>query len=217
MQKSFILSVLIGTTSLSFLSATASSAQTIPVISGTVNLVVTTVSSCNSCFSGFTTSNLLTPLGIVNINSDGFNGILKPLTPDTFNPTTVSVTASQLASVGKILEDGTILFNFVGTTNGTSTSGQFINATTNINFSVLTTGYSGFDPTPSTGIYAATVTNGSITLPPTDSLQIRPDLIISYSVLQSPDSLRSEYRQKYSQDFSISSFNGGRILELEDK
>ena len=51
----------------------------------------------------------------------------------------------------------------------------------------------------------------------TDCLIVRPDLLIANSTFLSPDSQEPEYRQEYKNDFSASSFRGGRILGLEDK
>jgi hypothetical protein len=51
----------------------------------------------------------------------------------------------------------------------------------------------------------------------TGCLIVRPDLLISNSTLIYSDLQEPEYRQEYKEDFSTSSFRGGRILGLEDK
>ncbi|MFM7600636.1 MAG: hypothetical protein ACKO7R_05480, partial [Pseudanabaena sp.] len=174
-------------------------------------------------------STVLTPIGTVNINAVGFNGNL--------TNTSLSITNILIASVpnpftipGKMplavdwlytAINGSNQFQFVGTTNGTSPNGTFTNAPTTINFSAAIT-----SSTAVAGIFAAPVSSGSITLPAppppvvptcTDCLIVRPDILISNSTFPSPDSQEPEYRQEYKNDFSTSSFSGGRILALEDK
>ena len=51
----------------------------------------------------------------------------------------------------------------------------------------------------------------------TDCLIISPNLRIANSTFLSPDLQEPEYRQEYRNDFSTSSFEGGRILGLENK
>jgi hypothetical protein len=51
----------------------------------------------------------------------------------------------------------------------------------------------------------------------TGCLIVRPDLLISNSTLTDSALQEPEYRQEYKEDFSTSSFRGGRVLGLEDK
>lgn len=77
-------------------------------------------------------------------------------------------------------------------------------------------------PTPPAPIIPAPIIPVPVPVIPTpvtctDCLIVRPDLLISYSTLVYSDLQEPEYRQEYKDDFSISSFRGGRILNLEDK
>jgi hypothetical protein len=220
------------TTSAAFLVAAPSFAQTVPIISGNLNTVNT-----GGFFVKFptslTSSTLLTPLGIVTVNSNGFNGSLaNTFTLPIIGTNTVSSTVissaisdsnpfgSGIFVVGAFAVTNSLVFT--GTTNGTSPNGAFINAPTTINARIRIPGISL--PSPST--YAANVTGGSITLPapvvpapitctscliPPPNLPIA-NLSLAYSNLQIP-----EYRQENKDDFSTSHFVRSRVLSLDDK
>jgi hypothetical protein len=229
--------LLSATTSAAFLLAAPSFAQTVPIIGGNLNTVNT-----GGFFVKFptslTSSTLLTPLGIVTVNSNGFNGSLaNTFTLPIIGTNTVSstVTSSAISDsnpfgsgifvVGAFAVTNSLVFT--GTTNGTSPNGAFINAPTTINARIRIPGISL--PSPST--YAANVTGGSITLPapvvpapvvpapitctscliPPPNLPIA-NLSLAYSNLQIP-----EYRQENKDDFSTSHFRGSRVLSLDDK
>jgi hypothetical protein len=222
MKKFVALSVLLGAVSAGMLSVAPSSAQTVPIISGTVNLNL----DGGSSIVNLTSSTVLTPIGSVSINADGFNGDLT----NTGTTDTDVLSSSVPSNVGTVYvnwaysgSNGSNPFTFDGTTNGTGPNGTFTNAPTTINFSSdLTSGVAG--------IFAAPVSGGSITLPEppvvvvtpvetcTDCLNVIPDLRISNSTFLSPASQQPEYSQEYSRNnFSTSSFDGGRVLGLENK
>lgn len=231
MKRLFALSFLLSATS-TFLSANPSFAQTVPITSGTLN----TVNANPGYITSLTSSTFLTPLGTVTINSDGFNGTLANTVSIATLSSSASVTSSVLgtptplgipipfgAGMFVLWTNNSNFFVFTGTTNGTSPNGAFTNASTTINADLPTVG--GSQPT-----YALRITGGSITLPAppppvvvvpppacTDCLIVRPDLLIANSTFLSPDSQEPEYPQEYKNDFSTSSFEGGRILGLEDK
>ncbi|MFM7602776.1 MAG: hypothetical protein ACKO7R_16525, partial [Pseudanabaena sp.] len=142
MKKLIAMSVLLGATSISLLSATPSSAQTVPIISGTLN----TINGNPGYITSLTSSSFLTPIGIVNINSDGFNGTLSNNITDpdsTANSSSAPVTGSVLGTTTPPNPDGAGMFvlwlpnvndfTFTGTTNGSSPNGSFTNAPTTIN------------------------------------------------------------------------------------
>jgi len=221
MKKLIAMSVLLGATSISLLSATPSSAQTVSIIGGTVNMNL----DHGSTILNLSSSTVLTPIGTVNINADGFNGNLTNTSLSITDKLMISVPSNYMIAVdwSYTTNNGSNQFQFVGTTNGTSPNGTFTNAPTTINFSAAIT-----NSTAVAGIFAAPVSSGSITLPTppppvvvvptcTDCLIVRPDILISNSTFPSPDSQEPEYRQEYKNDFSTSSFSGGRILALEDK
>ncbi len=237
MKKIIALSVLLGTAIAGALSPTASFAQTVNIISGTLN----TINANPGYPTSLTTSTFLTTLGIVNVNSNGFNGTLTntitafgidsaPITSSVVG-TATSPFFGQNPGLSVLWADNSNFLVFTGTTDGTSPNGAFTNAPTTINADLPTV--IGFQPT-----YAFRITGGSITFPAppppvvvvpppvvvvpppvtcTDCLIVRPDLLISNSTLLSLDSQEPEYRQEYKNDFSASSFAGGRILGLEDK
>ncbi|WP_434687431.1 hypothetical protein [Pseudanabaena minima] len=237
MKKFVTLSVLLSAVSTGMLSAAPSSAQTVPIISGTVNLNLDN----GSTILNLSSSTVLTPIGSVSIDADGFNGDLTNSSISITDAVTSSV-PSNVSNVGNnLLIDwyygGPNPLIFVGTTNGTGPNGTFTNAPTTINFSADIT-----ESTAVAGIFPAPVSGGSITLPAppppvvvvppvvvppvvvppvvtcTDCLNVIPDLRISNSTFLSPASQQPEYSQEYSRNnFSTSSFDGGRVLGLENK
>ena len=230
MKKLVALSFLLSATS-TLLAANPSFAQTVSIISGTLN----TVNANPGYITRLTSSTFLTPIGAVSINSNGFNGNLTNTISNSSLSSSASVIGSVLGTptpVGFNFGAGMFVlwtnnrnfFVFTGTTNGTSPNGAFTNASTTINADLPTVGRA--QPT-----YALRITGGSITLPAppppvvvvpppvtcTDCLIVRPDLRIANSTFLSPDSQEPEYRQEYRNNFSTSSFEGGRILGLENK
>jgi hypothetical protein len=232
MKELIALSLLFGATSGAFWADSPSSAQTVPIIGGTLNTINT--GKIFKFPTSLTSSTLLTPLGIVTVNSNGFNGSLSnTFTLPIIGKNTVSskVTSSAISDSNPfgagILVIGVFKVTnslvFTGTTNGTSPNGAFTDAPTTINARIRISGFP--IPTPST--YAATVTGGSITLPVpvvvpapitcTGCLIVRPNLLVSNATLLSSDLQESEYRQEYTEDFSTSHFRDSRVLSLEDK
>jgi hypothetical protein len=233
MKKSTLLSVLIGTACLFGLEVAPSYAQvTIPVIGGTLSLKVENITSPQP--KEMSASTFLTTLGTVSVNQ--FNGTAENTTPPFGPPYGVlPVNANVITGFFDFYEDEN--FRFIGTTNGSAAFSQsfnFTNAPTTINATFIN---SALVPS-GTSIVNIPISSGSITLtiptPPapiipvpvpviptpvtcTDCLIVRPDLLISYSTLVYSDLQEPEYRQEYKDDFSISSFRGGRILNLEDK
>ena len=117
------------------------------------------------------------------------------------------------------------------TINATFSTAQFVNPTP-IQVNVPITGGSITLPAPPPVVVVpppvvvvlppvVVVPPPVVVVPPpvtcTDCLIVRPDLLIANSTFLSPDSQEPEYRQEYKNDFSASSFRGGRILGLEDK
>ena len=235
MKKSTLLSVLIGTACLFGLEVAPSYAQvvTIPVIGGTLGLKVVKAPSPQP--TEMSASTFLTTLGTVSVNQ--FNGTAENTTfVDPPGPYGVlPVNANVITGFFDFYENEN--FRFIGTTNGSAAFSQsfnFTNAPTTINATFIN---SALVPL-GTSIVNIPISSGSITLtiptPPapiipvptpviptpvtcTDCLIVRPDLLISYSTLVYSDLQEPEYRQEYKDDFSISSFRGGRILNLEDK
>ena len=221
MKKIIALSALLVAASGSILVADVTFAQTIPILGG--QLALTVQSKFGPTFGVPTTLNpstVLTPLGAISIT--GFNGTLVNNT----NPTTLTVNSSVvLGSGGFVQAQYYVIGNtisFQGTTDGTigfRNNAAFTIAPTVIN--------ANFDPQVFTGPIlfnrSVTITGGSITLPAppvtcTDCLIVRPeDLLIANSTFLSLDLQEPEYPQEYKNDFSASSFRGGRILGLEDK
>ncbi len=213
MKKIIALSLLLGITGSSILAADPSFAQTVTVqiVGGVLNVGYDGI----AILRDFQNSTVLTPLGSVSINA--FNGNLARV-----GGLTSTVTASKFFMLDLGFSNNpTSTLQFNGTTDGTSPTGAFTNAPTTITSTFVRDSFSpnGFSPIV---FGATTVTGGSITLPAppvtcTDCLIVRPDLLIANSTFLSPDSQEPEYRQEYKNDFSASSFRGGRILGLEDK
>ena len=239
MKKLVALSVCLSASTI-LLAASPSFSQTVTVpITGTtiglnVNLVNFSVAYPNSFIVNTT---LLTPLGAVSVSE--FNGSISttaPLIPSgLFN-----VVASQISFVSGSGTDVFLngyqggpltTFIFVGTTNGTAPfvpNNAFTNAPTTINATFSTSEFEDDSPL----VVNVPITGGSITLPAppppvvvvppvvtcTDCFTVSPDLRISNSTFLSPASQQPEYSQEYSRNnFSTSSFDGGRVLGLENK
>ena len=234
MKKLVALSVCLSASTI-LLAASPSFSQTVtvPITGTTIGLDVTLLNSNGADPNSFiVNTTLLTPLGAVSVSE--FNGSISttaPLIPSgLFN-----VVASQISFVSGSGTDVFLngyqggpltTFIFVGTTNGTAPfvpNNAFTNAPTTINATFDTAGFT------SEGLAQVNVpiTGGSITLPApppvvvvtcTDCLNVIPDLRISNSTFLSPASQQPEYRQEYSRNnFSTSSFDGGRVLGLENK
>lgn len=206
------MSALIGATTASMLSASTLSAQTfppIPIVSGAINLNLDSLSTILNLES----STVLTPIGAVRIDANGFNGTLtnRSLPPDWIVPPINTFTKSKPDNIitpksyvdwFTTVTQGSNQFLFVGTTNGISPIGTFTNAPTTINFSAAITNL-----TAVAGIFPAPVSGGSIELPG----------LVNDSTLASSNISKPEFQQEYRNDFNSSSFVGGRVLGLEDK
>jgi hypothetical protein len=218
MKKVVALFALLAAASGSILVADVTFAQTIPILGG--QLALTVDSNFGSQLAVPTTLNpttVLTPLGSISIT--GFNGTIVNNT----NPTTLTVNSSVvLGSSGLVQAQYYTIgdtISFQGTTDGTigfRNNAAFTIAPTVIN--------ANFDPqrfiAPGLVNRSVTITGGSITLPLpcTGCLIVRQDTLISNSTFLSPASQQPEYRQEYSRNnFSTSSFDGGRVLGLENK
>lgn len=218
MKKVVALFALLAAASGSILVADVTFAQTIPILGG--QLALTVDSNFGSQLAVPTTLNpttVLTPLGSISIT--GFNGTIVNNT----NPTTLTVNSSVvLGSSGLVQAQYYTIgdtISFQGTTDGTigfRNNAAFTIAPTVIN--------ANFDPqgfiAPGLVNRSVTITGGSITLPITCTgcLIVRQDTLISNSTFLSPASQQPEYRQEYSRNnFSTSSFDGGRVLGLENK
>ncbi|MCX5961594.1 MAG: hypothetical protein NT070_00170 [Cyanobacteria bacterium] len=185
--------------------------------------------------TSFTNTTILTPLGLVNMST--LNGTAN-FNDNTTNSRSlvVNVVSSNLFyasghgpgnNVGGHLHSGDeYQVVFTGTSNGSvqfGSNGSFTNTPTTINATI-----------PNTQAYALpasiniVITGGSIELPTvlltapapvgTDSLNVISDLRISNSTLLSPDSQQPIRSSGISgNNFSTSSFDGGRILTLENK
>jgi len=223
MKKLISMSVLLGAVSAGMLSAAPSSAQTVvPIIGGTLNVRYDGIALIDRLGS----STLLTPIGTVSINNNGFNG---NLTSNTVNTTAFTGSSGFLFDF-TLVSNATSTLQFTGTTDGIAPiTGAFTNAPTTINSTFTSANFATPGVYPS--LIGGTITGGSITLPAPPPvvvvlppvtcegcLIVRPeDLLIANSTFLSPDSQEPEYRQEYKNDFSASSFSGGRILALEDK
>ena len=234
MKKLVALSVCLSASTI-LLAASPSFSQTVtvPITGTTIGLNVTLVNFSVARPNSFiVNTTLLTPLGAVSVSE--FNGSISTTTPG--QPSGLfNVVASQISFVSGVSGSeldvfvngkGSPLttFIFVGTTNGTAPfvpNNAFTNAPTTINATFDTAGFT------SEGLAQVNVpiTGGSITLPAppvvtcTDCLNdVIPDLRISNSTFLSPASQQPEYSQEYSRNnFSTSSFDGGRVLGLENK
>jgi len=235
MKKVVALFALLAAASGSILVADVTFAQTIPILGGQLALTVEPLITSPSQRAVPTTLNpttVLTPLGAISIT--GFNGTIVNNT----NPSTLTVNSSVvLGSSGLVQSQYYTIgdtISFQGTTDGTvgfRNNAAFTIAPTVIN--------ANFDQQLS-GLFlgpeniSVTITGGSITLPApppvvtpvvvtpvvtcTDCFTVSPDLRISNSTFLSPASQQPEYSQEYSRNnFSTSSFDGGRVLGLENK
>jgi hypothetical protein len=215
MKKIIALSLLLGITGSTILAVQPSFAQTVtvPISGGVLNVGYDGL----AVLRNFQNSTVLTPLGSVSINA--FNGNLTRV-----GGVNGAVTASNFNLFDFGFDtDPTSTLQFNGTTDGTSPTGAFTNTPTTITSTFVRANFPAGGPYPDV-FGATTVTGGSITLPAPPPvtcegcLIVRPeDLLIANSTFLSPDSQEPEYRQEYKNDFSASSFRGGRILGLEDK
>ena len=233
MKKLVALSVCLSASTI-LLAASPSFSQTVtvPITGTTIGLDVTLLNSNGADPNSFiVNTTLLTPLGAVSVSE--FNGSISTTTPG--QPSGLfNVVASQISHVDglDVFVNGKgsplTTFIFVGTTNGTAPfvpNNAFTNAPTTIKATFDTAAFAGIFPAPAQ--VNVPITGGSITLPApppvvvvtcTDCLNVIPDLRISNSTFLSPASQQPEYRQEYSRNnFSTSSFDGGRVLGLENK
>jgi hypothetical protein len=228
MKKFVALSALLAAASGSILVADVTFAQTISILSGQLALTVDSqIGPTSAAPTNLNPTTVLTPLGAISIT--GFNGTIVNNT----NPSTLTVNSSVVLAGTDYTIGDTI--SFQGTTDGTvgfRNNAAFTIAPTVIN--------ANFDPQEFTGPgsvnISVTITGGSITLPEpppvvvvtpvvvskvetcTDCFTVSPDLRISNSTFLSPASQQPEYSQEYSRNnFSTSSFDGGRVLGLENK
>ena len=237
MKKLVALSVCLSASTI-LLAASPSFSQTVtvPITGTTIGLNVNGLSAVEAGpISFIVNTTLLTPLGAVSVSE--FNGSISTTTPGQTSGL-FNVVASQISFVRGSGFDvflngkGSPLttFIFVGTTNGTAPfvpNNAFTNAPTTINATFYTAGFTSRGPAQ----VNVPITGGSITLPApppvvvvtpvvtcTDCLNVIPDLRISNSTFLSPASQQPEYSQEYSRNnFSTSSFDGGRVLGLENK
>jgi hypothetical protein len=204
MKKLIAMSVLLGAVSIPMLAAPSSAQTMIPIIGGNLGLKVN-----NGGLPApieMRASTFLTPLGTVSINQ--FNGIAQNTTFPAFGNRPVN--ANIISGYFNFLPFEN--FRFIGTTNGSvafSPTFNFNNAPTVINASNISA-------PAGISIINVPITSGSITLT-LPVLQISNSLSIAYSTLPSTDKKETEYQQEYRNDFHSSSFEGGRILGLEDK
>jgi hypothetical protein len=207
------------------------SAQVIPIISGSI-----TIDGVKNVNGGFDitipSSNLLTPVGTVSLTAIANYTYIGNYGSDSF-----SLTSTSFNTKGNFLIFPGTSSTLTGDANGSLAGIPF----TTKPIVITTTGVVGADTTvyfDSNGVnrFSFEFTNnvtGSLTFPApppvipapvipapltcTGCLIIRPDLLISNSTLTYSDLQEPEYRQEYKEDFSTSSFRGGRILGLEDK
>lgn len=209
MKKAIALSILLTVASTSVVAASPSLAQTVPIIGGSLNI------NANRLGQPTISSNvLLTSIGTVSINSDGFNGNLN--TRSSSSP----IAASSILTFVDLLD--IITFRtvvFEGTTNGISPNGAFTNAPTTINSINERITLSRRD-------INIPVTSGSITLNTLntlDTLRVSSNLSIANSVLSGDFSNRlkddgqKSRNNEVSDDFSQSAFIDSRIAYLQDK
>ncbi|NMF56455.1 hypothetical protein [Pseudanabaena yagii] len=221
MKKLIAMSALLSAATATLLSALPSPSfgqtVTLPIIaSGTIAVQGSYDGFSYFDYSSFANTTVLTSIGAVNISA--FNGQAEFSRPPS-SPTSVNVTSSNITfSSGHSAHFHTntvYSMVFTGTTDGSSPNGAFTNALTTLNATLPST--SSFASLTSVNL---NITGGSITLPvvsSSDYLPVSDKLHIAYSSLPSSDQNEPEYQQEYRNDFHSSSFEGGRILGLEDK
>jgi len=221
--------------------------QVIPITGGKLSVTATqtggTVTSGYSIVVN-SASNFLTPAGILSLSSApnttyvyNYSGFLRNsggLPPASGVLTNTSASNLEDIYVNSIQLTGKVDGNLAGTPF--TAKSIVINATTSVidvteaNFFIHNHGFSSFTHVFDSSINTQTVT-GTLTLPAppapvtppptpitcTSCLIVRPDLLISYSTLQYSPLDKPEYSQEYRNDFSTSSFEGGRILGLKDE
>ena len=224
MKKLILMSGLLGVASATILSVAPISAQSVPIIGGSLGLNLSSgINSDNVNIVSFTVNatTVLTPLGAVKISE--FNGSISSSTlivgPGSFNVAASTITNttgfSQFVTGSAGLAATT--FVFTGTTNGTAMNTSFTNAPTTINATTpsLPVNSSGTVNPPPAQIQTP-ITGGSITLTlSSDFLPVTSNLQIANSTLPSSDKSNPEYRQEYNNGFSSPS--SSRILPLDIK
>ncbi len=208
MKKAIALFILLTVASTSVVAASPSLAQTVPIIGGSLNI------NFNRLGQTISSNVLLTSIGTVSINSDGFNGNLN--TRSSSSPIAAS-SILTFVDVLDIITFRTVVFE--GTTNGISPNGAFTNAPTTINSINERITLSRRD-------INIPVTSGSITLNTLntlDTLRVSSNLSIANSVLSGDFSNRlkddgqKSRNNEVSDDFSQSAFIDSRIAYLQDK
>ena len=227
MKKLILMSGLLGVASATILSVAPISAQSVPIIGGSLGLNLSSgINSDNVNIVSFTVNatTVLTPLGAVNISV--FNGSISSST-NNVGPGSYTVAGSAITFVSgfsKFVTGNGFLpattFVFTGTTNGTAMNTSFTNAPTTINATTpLLPVNSGGNVNPPPAQIQTPITGGSITLPVPpvsgDFLSIGSNLQIANSTLPSSDKSNPEYRQEYNNGFSSPS--SSRILPLDIK
>ena len=216
------MSGLLGVASATILSVAPISAQSVPIIGGSLGLNLSTGPFSDAVrIVSFTVNatTVLTPLGAVKISE--FNGSISSSTlivgPGSFNVAASTITNttgfSQFVTGSAGLAATT--FVFTGTTNGTAMNTSFTNAPTTIN--ATTPFIPPIGPTtPPPAQIQTPITGGSITLTlSSDFLPVTSNLQIANSTLPSSDKSNPEYRQEYNNGFSSPS--SSRILPLDIK
>lgn len=225
MKKLIAMSALLSAATATLLSALPSPSfgQTVPLpisASGTIT-VRGSYDGFYFDYSSFANTTVLTSIGAVNISA--FNGqaeFSRPSGSSSFVDVTSSNITYSSGHTNHFHTNTVYSMVFTGTTDGSSPNGTFTNALTTLNATLPSTSSSSFAPLTSVNL---NITGGSITLPTpstpssSDYLPISNDLRIAYSTLPSSDSQKPEYPQEQRNDFHSSSFEGGRILGLEDK
>jgi hypothetical protein len=218
-----------------FALALPSSAQVIPIIGGSI-----TINGVRNGNGGIDitipSSNLLTPAGTVSLttianytyigNNGGNNFSLTSTSFNTsVNPFLFPITSSTLTGdangdlAGTPFTTKPIVITTAGIGGGAYSSSLGILNNFSFDFTNRVTGGSLTLSVPAPVIPAPVIPAPVIPAPVTcdGCLIVRPeDLLIANSTFLSPDLQKPEYRQEYRNDFSASSFRGGRILALED-
>ncbi len=207
MKKAIALSILLTVASTTVVAVSPSLAQTVPIIGGSFSI------GLNGKQPTISSNVLLTSIGTVSINSDGFNGNL------TIFPASLPIAASVVSIPKNLnllnLKSLPTTFVFVGTTNGISPNGAFTNAPTTIN--------SINEKLSLSGQFTAVnfpVTSGSITF---NTLRVSPNLFVVNSTLNGDFSNRLKDDGQKSRDnevgndFSQSAFVDSRIGYLQNQ
>jgi hypothetical protein len=226
MRKTIALSLALVATSAVWNTA-PSLAQVIPITGGTY-----TLDGTRNAAGGYDVtinpSNVLSPAGVISLTAITNYSYSGTRAAGAFS---ISATTSNNFAFGTFPTSGTNL-SLTGDASGSVGGNAFTAKPIVINATFSGNGFqdSAGDVISSFG-FGHNITGGSLTLsvpvvpPPviptpvtcTGCLIVRPDLLISNSTLTDSALQEPEYRQEYKEDFSTSSFRGGRVLGLEDK